>query len=529
MSDDGVIKPRIQFDTEDVKSITIPQNLPDPIHQDDDVIPVPEPTPAQSIPVPSESGIAVPDNLPIEVLDPERVVQITIPTEMPEYTIKERLDEELSPGAVSKELLQEADKLLNPNLPEGPYVGKVSYNGEPPRFLIEHLSRDFVRIENTIFINREALSQAGEYYFVLTDSEKSGRIDFVKAVRGTRDEFIVTATSIMDSIESSNYKQGETGFGITVVSGVSSMELDNLIARGSIRSLLDESNRIRSTRGSLFAGGGSPIGRVEVSGLNLVLTLFEPVTFAVDDILITRRIVTGTTLETFWLVKSVNPAQRQVTVVKLSGSDFDITGCVPVLVGNVSVASRQGSVYLTEDLQNAPRLEVLSGVNSVEAFQALPSIAARVGNLNGITDDILGVLDGYGIYAKRLFGYGTLMISKESRFYHNTGYITAQNIVDYFTANDTTLQGIAQTIAQINQTLQWMGENYYTKTNLNTSGQAQVHWDNITGKPPIPETKHMHQISEVVQLPEELAYIKYTYCTKEETTRRAVTFSIALG
>lgn len=30
-----------------------------------------------------------------------------------------------------------------------------------------------------------------------------------------------------------------------------------------------------------------------------------------------------------------------------------------------------------------------------------------------------------------------------------------------------------------------LGENYYTKTDLQTSGEAEVHWDNITDAPPI--------------------------------------------
>ena len=530
MSDSVNVNPRISFDPEDVPSITIPATTPEQIHLQDEAVSVETAPQEKPIPVPSEAGIAVPSDLPIETFNPDDQIQITMPSEMPIYTIKERLDDELSPGPITDSVLQQGEPLLNPLLPGADISGKVSYNGEPPRYLQEHLSKDFIRFQDDIFIRREPLLTAGDYHFVITDSEKAGRLGFIKANIGSRSSLIIDGATITNSLESPNYS-ATSGFGLVTEETISKLTIDQIYARRFIRSVWDECNRIRSTRGSLFAFASSPVCEVTTVGSDKGMAFFEPISFGVDDIIILRKIVEGIPRESFFQVKTIIPAEKRITATKLSGDDFDMLGCVAARVGNVTDAARAGHVVLSDDKENTPFLETRDGVQSVASYSDMTSIMARFGNLNGINDPILGNLSGFGIYARRLFGYGTVILSPESRFYYTQeNYLTAQAIVNYFQQNDQNILSIINSIQSIVTALNDIPNNYYTKTQLQTSGQAQVHWDNISGKP-TPEQlgAHTHAMKDVIGLPEDLQYIKDTYCTKQQSIIHSVIFSIALG
>lgn len=529
MSDSPVVNPRISFDPEEVRSITIPTSLPAEIKQEEQMLDVGNPTPAEPIPVPSESGIAVPDKNPIETYNPDDQIQITIPTEMPLYTVKERLDDELSPGPVNDSVLQQGEPLLNPLLP-GDNSGKVSYQGEPPQYLGFHLSQDFIRPVDRIFIRREPLTASGDYHFVITDSEKAGRLGFIKASVGSRNALVITGATVTQSVESDNYSATE-GFGLIKESTFYNLTIDQIYARRFIRSVWDECNRIRSTRGTLFASASSPIIAVTTNGGDVNLAFTEAISFGVDDLIMVRKIVEGTLREAIFQVKSITPATNMVTATLTSGTAFDYLGCVAARIGNVSSQASSGSLRMSDDDPNTPFIEAKDGVQTVAQYSDILKVMARVGNLNGITDPVLGNLTGYGIFARRLFGYGTVILAQESRLYYGDNvFITANSIVDYFTQNDADIDSISLALQQINQFLQSIPNDYYTKIQLQTSGQAQVHWDNISGKPTQQDLfKHTHPIVEVTQLPEELDYIKTTYCTKQQSIINSIIYSIALG
>ena len=174
------VKKPIKFDSEDVYAINVPNTIPQVILTDEPITEIPIPSDVKSETIEKDCEIVVPDILPKEELvDPDRV-QITIPQDLPTQTLSERTMDELNPGPIKSTKIEEGEKTLNPDF-KFLEEGKVSYQGEKPRFLKDFLSNDFKRnSDNTISIARNLLVDDGEYSFVLNTNDKTHSSNFVK-------------------------------------------------------------------------------------------------------------------------------------------------------------------------------------------------------------------------------------------------------------------------------------------------------------------------------------------------------------
>ena len=174
------VKKPIKFDSEDVYAINVPNTIPQVILTDELVTEIPVPSEVKSETIEKDCEIVVPNVLPKEeLIDPDRV-QITIPQDLPTQTLSERTMDELNPGPIKSTKIEEGEKTLNPDF-KFLEEGKVSYQGEKPRFLKDFLSNDFKRnSDNTISIARNLLVDDGEYSFVLNTNDKTHSSNFVK-------------------------------------------------------------------------------------------------------------------------------------------------------------------------------------------------------------------------------------------------------------------------------------------------------------------------------------------------------------
>ena len=93
-------------------------------------------------------------------------------------------------------------------------------------------------------------------------------------------------------------------------------------------------------------------------------------------------------------------------IAVLSGSGNSLETPQPgyeyVRIGNLHAASasRQGSIYLTSDDDNAPFIDVIDQVTSHSHFNTSGKVKTRIGKLDGITTSArFGTLEGYGFYA----------------------------------------------------------------------------------------------------------------------------------
>ena len=513
MPNDGIINTPIKFDSEDVKSISIPVTIPSPISTDENQpnIPVPLDEPVGDI-VEQDSSIVIPDDLPTYILIPEEFINITIPTEWPRYTTRERLSDELTPGRINLSILQEGESLLNPNIFSGFNSGgngMVSWGGETSRYLSSHLTTDFLRTNSQVFINRTEFSSNGTYYFVSTDSDHAGRLSYLTATVGSRNTFNVIGTVLTSNIENDEFVSGFNGQGYSIYKvgeGPFVFETDNAWIRGSIRTFNEEINRIRSTNGSYFISSSAEIISFIDNAPNYTFGFNVNLPFSVDDIIITKRLDGIILKETIWKVSSINGTQKTCIVTKLVGTNTNVLNCYATKIGNATSTSRQGSVYFTDDESNTPFINVTDSVTSDTNFRSIVTNRARIGNISGINDTDLGQLTGYGIYSNRLFAKGTVLLSKDSIFYTTAGSITANQIETYFTQNDVDITTLQQADYDFNLVLLAFIDDYYTKTNLQTSGQSAIHWDNLTDVPTtFAYESHTHPISEVVDLADTLS------------------------
>lgn len=76
--------------------------------------------------------------------------------------------------------------------------------------------------------------------------------------------------------------------------------------------------------------------------------------------------------------------------------------------GNTTDANRQGLLYLTNSDTGAPYLDVLDGITS---DNLAGKTKVRLGKLDGIVDDELGALNGYGLYADRAYIKGKIVVT----------------------------------------------------------------------------------------------------------------------
>jgi ACT domain-containing protein len=80
-------------------------------------------------------------------------------------------------------------------------------------------------------------------------------------------------------------------------------------------------------------------------------------------------------------------------------------GDVLVRVGNLIDKDRQNTIYLTSSDDGAPYIDFKTGMNEPDGGK----VKVRIGNLSGITDNVLGTLSGNGLYAENVYLKGKIV------------------------------------------------------------------------------------------------------------------------
>jgi hypothetical protein len=215
------------------------------------------------------------------------------------------------------------------------------------------------------------------------------------------------STFIGSHIGSNTFTSGFAGSGwkMDTTSDVS-LTIDNLYVRKSMYVYELVINKIRCTNGSLWVSDACKIDHVvsstiyiDTDGGNMT------VPFVVNDIIRCQR-WTGRTIKYYTAtVNSVDGSGAYFTFTVINGSDAPAAGDEIVRVGNSSVTSRQGALYLTSSDSNAPYMDILDGVTG---YSFAGKTKVRLGKLDGITDAIFGALSGYGLYSSITYLTGSI-------------------------------------------------------------------------------------------------------------------------
>ena len=245
-------------------------------------------------------------------------------------------------------------------------------------------------------------TQGGNIFFRVHDGVDS--IDCVAYlnINGLNVEAIQSITAYSTGFFGNGYKIIETG-------GESTLEVDNLKVRKTLKAFELEINEITSIGGSqlISVANGIPYA---VNGTTFTFDTdnnTNPIQFAVGDY-IRAQVWTGDGANAYTgLVTAVNQSatygSANIVATTISGTPW--ANMKLVQIGNTTTASRQNLIYMTAADTNNPYLAGYTGVtdgvlSTHEKF--------RLGNLVGVTDPTFGALSGFGLYAENVYLTGSI-------------------------------------------------------------------------------------------------------------------------
>jgi hypothetical protein len=214
---------------------------------------------------------------------------------------------------------------------------------------------------------------------------------------------------------------GSAGFQITSGSdGNTTLTIDDLNVRKTLNVFEFLIHQIRATNGSLFISNTGKVLSASLSSVaNHYSMSFETGSglghsFKEGDLIRARRFVpsiNGSGSVSFvsdLTVVSTDATSSLIAALTASADEqhpFSASAPQPgyeyVRIGNTVSSSRQGSIYLTSDDNNAPFIDVADEVTLHSQYNTSNKIKVRMGKLDGITtaNPAFGALDTFGIYA----------------------------------------------------------------------------------------------------------------------------------
>jgi hypothetical protein len=296
---------------------------------------------------------------------------------------------------------------------------------------------------------------------ILTDhiGEHTGShtVVFDNAIKG---ESLESVTAFSAGFAGVGYKVIETG-------GISSLEVDQLTVRGSLKVYELQINKISSVNGGMIIS----IANAKCTTVSGTTIYFDEgigltIPFVVDDYIKAQQF-NGTGVASYLgKVTAVNAGNIVATQI---GAGAPWNGMDLVQCGNSNTATypgRQSAIYLTAADTNNPYISGYTGIT--DGLFAGHEIF-RLGNLAGIHDDNFGGdLTGFGLYAQNVYLTGSV---KATELY--TGDMNAECL--YMNGNQLYEQGTATDSAGIY--VNWLGYhhgNTYFRDFIISDGKNQA-------------------------------------------------------
>ena len=203
------------------------------------------------------------------------------------------------------------------------------------------------------------------------------------------------------------------GWRIWLEDGLSHLTIDKLTVRQimTVFELLIE--KIRSVGGQIcVSAANGKIKTVEDLG-NSYLISFEQVNEFVQGDLIRCQTFNGGVLKSYWIEVNDSDSVEGVEVLKseFAGQSLPEPGDECVLMGNTTNKKRQNLILISATEDGLPRIDVLDGVHDKNFSDCL---RARLGNLDGITDDLFPADNqphGNGLYSDNAYLRGTFLLA----------------------------------------------------------------------------------------------------------------------
>ena len=216
-------------------------------------------------------------------------------------------------------------------------------------------------------------------------------------------------------ISSAHYTSGFNGEGYRLWidgDGLSNLELDKLTVRQIMTVFELIIDRIRAVGGQIVVSAANgKIKAVEDTGEAYKVT-FEGDNYFQEHDLMRCQVFTGSDIRSYW-VEIAGIGSDYVVVSKSEFADGvePKEGDEVVLMGNTENSKRQNLISIAATEDGEPRIDVLDGVKAKNFDGAL---RARLGNLDGITDDWFPLDNqphGNGLYADNVYLRGSFLLT----------------------------------------------------------------------------------------------------------------------
>lgn len=219
-------------------------------------------------------------------------------------------------------------------------------------------------------------------------------------------------TIVKDYISSESFVSGFGGEGMKIykaVTGDWNMEIDNLTVR-KIFSVFELVVQKITYQGGMIirSAAGGKLTKVIDGGSYWRCEHDSTDDFVQDDQIICQAF-TGTATKRYWrLVTSAGAGYFNLSKVDCEeGSGIPETGDNVAVLGNRTNTARQKAQIDCAVGDSAPYRDDYDGINS---YSLVNRLITRIGNLNGITDAVFGVLTGSGLYGTNVYLKGTFVL-----------------------------------------------------------------------------------------------------------------------
>ena len=219
-------------------------------------------------------------------------------------------------------------------------------------------------------------------------------------------------TIVKDYISSESFVSGFGGEGMKIykaVTGDWNMEIDNLTVR-KIFSVFELVVQKITYQGGMIirSAAGGKLTKVIDGGSYWRCEHDSTDDFVQDDQIICQAF-TGTATKRYWrLVTSAGAGYFNLSKVDCEeGSGMPETGDNVAVLGNRTNTARQKAQIDCAVGDSAPYRDDYDGINS---YSLVNRLITRIGNLNGITDAVFGVLTGSGLYGTNVYLKGTFVL-----------------------------------------------------------------------------------------------------------------------
>lgn len=219
-------------------------------------------------------------------------------------------------------------------------------------------------------------------------------------------------TIVKDYISSESFVSGFGGEGMKIykaVTGDWNMEIDNLTVR-KIFSVFELVVQKITYQGGMIirSAAGGKLTKVIDGGSYWRCEHDSTEDFVQDDQIICQAF-TGTATKRYWrLVTSAGAGYFNLSKVDCEeGSGIPETGDNVAVLGNRTNTARQKAQIDCAVGDSAPYRDDYDGINS---YSLVNRLITRIGNLNGITDAVFGVLTGSGLYGTNVYLKGTFVL-----------------------------------------------------------------------------------------------------------------------